>query len=355
MSSVVLRDEYGRTSLARACSQCNTPDVLKWLKLRLQDLDTTDYAGNTPLQLAVNGENPIIASRDRRMMSRRYVVRQLLSSGCDTSCQNMDGNTPLIDAVKQGDLEVVHLLLESGLDPKHANHTGMTAIDFVKRDDEDVHKMISVLEDARGRTIGRNPWSNIGSRVTPLHESASRDEDGSIVSQQGVSHDDREPDKILQRVAPPFARPLVPESAYGLPQQHDSPDHSMSSTDQLRSVMGQNERTLSQAHETRARGDLVVPGDQLMEHSEKEKRSHDIEISREDKNEHRIQLSTLKYKSEPFGQKSGSFDDQLLPSSQQPDTASHPGATGFPVPYQEPQGGVRPGWQVRWDGNSHQW
>jgi ankyrin repeat protein len=74
-------------------------------------LNVPDNAGNTPLQIAsLEGCAPI--------------VKFLLEAAWEIDTKNIDNDTPLIDAVEIGHLEVIKLLLDAGANPRIVNAEG---------------------------------------------------------------------------------------------------------------------------------------------------------------------------------------------------------------------------------------
>ena len=129
------RDRSGRTLLARACMQ-GIEEARRWVRERPQDIDTPDNAGNTPLQIAsLAGESEVVAL--------------LLGAGCDTTCKNIDLDTPLIDAVENSHIEVVKLLLKAGIDPRQRNAKGQEPLELVNLDDDGAEELREILLQAR--------------------------------------------------------------------------------------------------------------------------------------------------------------------------------------------------------------
>ena len=129
------RDRSGRTLLARACMQ-GIEVARRWVREQPQDIDTPDNAGNTPLQIAsLAGESDVVAL--------------LLGVGCDTTCKNIDLDTPLIDAVENSHVEVVKLLLKAGVDPRQRNAKGQEPLELVDLDDDDAEELREILLQAR--------------------------------------------------------------------------------------------------------------------------------------------------------------------------------------------------------------
>ena len=118
-----LRDKNGRTPLARACAAEDLEEAKQRLRERPQDLDVSDNAGNTPLQIASLG-------------GLDEIVQMLIEAGCDIHCKNLDQDTPLIDAVENSHLDVVKLLLKAGADPNVSKPQGDEPLDLVDMEDE---------------------------------------------------------------------------------------------------------------------------------------------------------------------------------------------------------------------------
>ncbi|MCJ1435864.1 hypothetical protein MMC27_005240 [Xylographa pallens] len=112
------RDRLGRTSLARACAAQRVDEVWRLITEFPQELDTADYAGNTPLQLACsNGSIEI--------------VQALIDSGCGIKCRNKVWNTPLMEAAMNGHSSVVFRLIAAGVSISERNADGKKAIDML--------------------------------------------------------------------------------------------------------------------------------------------------------------------------------------------------------------------------------
>ncbi|KAL5337662.1 hypothetical protein BJX70DRAFT_368884 [Aspergillus crustosus] len=151
-----LRDQNGRTRLARACAAQELESVIARHEERPEDLNVPDNAGNTPLQIAsLEGSAPI--------------VKYLIAAGCEVETCNIDKDTPLIDAAENSHLDVVRLLLEAGANPRAVNSAGNEPSDLVADDSEEIRQ---ALEEAKAR-----PRPNRRSEETtapPVRESSSR-------------------------------------------------------------------------------------------------------------------------------------------------------------------------------------
>lgn len=131
-------DAHGQTFLARACARGEYDLAKQRLAERPEDLNTADFAGNTPLQIAaLNGY--------------ANIVKLLIDAGCNVDCVNHDKDTPLLDAVDNGHLEVVKLLLDAGVSPRKANVHGEEPLDRVNDDIENAAEIRAALVSARKR------------------------------------------------------------------------------------------------------------------------------------------------------------------------------------------------------------
>ncbi|KAF2738858.1 hypothetical protein EJ04DRAFT_509395 [Polyplosphaeria fusca] len=132
-------DKFGATRLARECEKGEVSLVRAAYNAAPEELNQTDFAGITPLQkAALHGWSDVVAF--------------LIEKRCRTDCESNDRDTPLIDAVENGHLEVVKLLLNKGrVNPHHQNKKGQRAIDVLDPDDEDYEELEKALKDAMRR------------------------------------------------------------------------------------------------------------------------------------------------------------------------------------------------------------
>ncbi|KAL3461521.1 hypothetical protein BJX64DRAFT_277827 [Aspergillus heterothallicus] len=151
-----LRDQNGRTRLARACAAQELEAVIARHEERPEDLNVADNAGNTPLQIAsLEGCAPI--------------VKYLIAAGCEIETCNIDKDTPLIDAAENGHLDVVNILLDAGANPRVVNSQGNEPSDLVPDDCDEIRR---ALEEAKAK-----PRPNRRSEETTapsVRESSSR-------------------------------------------------------------------------------------------------------------------------------------------------------------------------------------
>lgn len=116
-------DRSGRTPVARACANDNIQQLEIELKERPQHLNEPDYAQNNPLQIAA-------------LEGFVDTVQYLLDQGCIVNCKNIEGDSPLMDAIENGHLEVVTQLLKAGADPRLRNGEGKDILDLVRPEND---------------------------------------------------------------------------------------------------------------------------------------------------------------------------------------------------------------------------
>ena len=132
-------DKFGATRLARESEKGNISEVRAAYHAAPEELDQVDFAGIAPLQKAA-------------LHGWAEVVDFLIGKGCRTDCRSNDQDTPLIDAVENGHLDVVKLLLSKGkVNPHHQNKKGQRAIDVLDPDDEDAEELEKELRAAMRR------------------------------------------------------------------------------------------------------------------------------------------------------------------------------------------------------------
>jgi ankyrin repeat protein len=136
-------DRFGATRLARESEKGDLEAVKEALEEAPDELDQVDYAGIAPLQKAA-------------LHGWEDVVGYLISKGCNTECESGNRDTPLIDAVENGHLEVVKLLLNEGkVNPHHSNKKGQRAIDVLNYEHDDVEAIEKELRAAMRRQTNR--------------------------------------------------------------------------------------------------------------------------------------------------------------------------------------------------------
>lgn len=132
-------DKFGATLLARECEKGDLAKVESAYFAAPKELDQPDFAGITPLQKAA-------------LHGWVDVVEFLLLKGCQSDCESVDKDTPLMDAVANSHLRVVSLLLGMGnANPHHLNKKGLCAIDVLDPDGEDTKEIKKELLAAMER------------------------------------------------------------------------------------------------------------------------------------------------------------------------------------------------------------
>lgn len=128
-------DKYGQTALARACEKGNLGAVIAAYEQAPDELDYADNSGVAPLQNAA-------------LKGYAEIVEFLLAQGCRKDCRSGNNDTPLIDAVENGHMDVVKLLLKHGVNPHHQNEKGQRAVDLIDEEDDNAAEMESLLQQA---------------------------------------------------------------------------------------------------------------------------------------------------------------------------------------------------------------
>ena len=169
LSHKKILDRSGRTPVARACANDNIEQLAAELKERPHHLNEPDYAQNTPLQIAA-------------LEGFVEPVRHLINEGCTVNCKNIDGDTPLIDAVENGHLQVVDILLEASADPRMRNGKGFEPLDLVNTESDDYEAIRDSLTAAKAKFSLR--------RQSEDQSTGAKDNDGASISAPGGSPTD---------------------------------------------------------------------------------------------------------------------------------------------------------------------
>ncbi|KAF3491644.1 ankyrin repeat protein [Arthroderma uncinatum] len=187
MQNKKLRDQNGRTRLARACAAQEVEAAKSRQAERPEDLNVPDNAGNTPLQIAA-------------LEGCAEIVKFLIEAGCDIHTKNIDRDTPLIDAVENGHLDVVKILLDAGANPRVGNAKGDEPYDLVPSDNENRNELRRVLADAKSHGNRRRKSDDISG-----HGTAST-KDPRSRGASAASSPDSPPPHTAQSPPPQFGR-----------------------------------------------------------------------------------------------------------------------------------------------------
>ncbi len=174
----------GQTPLLRSLRGGMT-DVANLLIAKGADINVRDASGATPLLLALHGERensaPWVTGRKYSYMDdaanrlawhaarhKAYgeIVRELLARGADPNAKDEDGDTPLHNAVQDGNEELARLLVASGADVNVENAGGSTALHYA------VCESRSLTELLLSHGAAVDPTDRQGD--TPLHNAALR-------------------------------------------------------------------------------------------------------------------------------------------------------------------------------------
>jgi ankyrin repeat protein len=175
------RDYYGNTPLIFAVKQ-KSPDMAMFLLSCGAEINGTDHSGNTPLHWAVNmgskemiellitngasvnqGDNwnktPLVLAKEK---GNREIIELLGKQGATS--QNYQQS--MIDAIGQGNYEMVKQLLSEGVDVNTRVPNGCSLIHFAA---DYGHVNIATLLLEKGANVNDTAPA---SRLTPLHAAA---------------------------------------------------------------------------------------------------------------------------------------------------------------------------------------
>lgn len=110
-------DAKGLTPLMRAVAIGDNIDLIRVLVEFKADMNATDPEGN-----------PVFMVNPYR--NRVAAHRELLILGANPNIQNSKGETPIIKAVLEGNIEMVRLLVERGADRFKKDNSGASAVDY---------------------------------------------------------------------------------------------------------------------------------------------------------------------------------------------------------------------------------
>lgn len=122
------KDEYGQTALMHAATRGDAA-VAGALVDGEANVNLTDNKGLTALLYSLDDENLAIGDERKTLPERRSAVarRLLLAKNVDVNAANQDGETPLIRAVRLGNIETIKALLAKRADTNRSDVFGDTA------------------------------------------------------------------------------------------------------------------------------------------------------------------------------------------------------------------------------------
>jgi len=123
------KNERGFTPLILACYRGNT-EVAKYLIDNVKDLNYVSPEGTALSSLCIN--------------YNKELVEKMLSKNADPNIQDSFGNTPLLWAVKRGNLELVKILLQNKADRTLKDSLGISAFEYAVKSNN--NEMINLLK-----------------------------------------------------------------------------------------------------------------------------------------------------------------------------------------------------------------
>ncbi|KAK5164619.1 uncharacterized protein LTR77_009825 [Saxophila tyrrhenica] len=116
LSNVHETDENGNTRLAEACKANDLDAVRMWMDQDAEQLEMVNMFGCGPLHIAALNGYPAIVSF-------------LLDLGCNIHVANDNGDTPMTDAIENGQGAVVELILDAAINPLRRAARGQLSVD----------------------------------------------------------------------------------------------------------------------------------------------------------------------------------------------------------------------------------
>lgn len=104
-------------------------EVVDWLILNGADANIPNIFGTTPLHFAARNLNQ---SGVMDVQDQLLLIQKLIAAGADINAKALDGDTPLIGAVRACQFEAVYALLRNGADKHVCGGFGETAMDIAR-------------------------------------------------------------------------------------------------------------------------------------------------------------------------------------------------------------------------------
>jgi len=146
-----LVDNAGNPMLVVALREKSTKVATALIKAKDIDLDKANPAGETPLMMAsLQGEMDMVKlmveGQEAEVNKKGWaplhyaatsghndIVKYLIEHSAYIDAESPNGTTPLMMAARGGHIDTVKLLLDEGADMRIRNQQGMTVIDFAER------------------------------------------------------------------------------------------------------------------------------------------------------------------------------------------------------------------------------
>eukprot|EP00794_Sanderia_malayensis_P016812 gene16812-18508_t len=140
-ADATIGDDNGRTAFHHLLGNVGltTEEILKTLLLKsAPKIEQFDNSDSSPLHEACKFGDP-------------NIVQALLKQGASVSAQNANGTTPLHHAVTFGHVKLSELLIRCGADPNVADNIGCSAVDYAKKMRN--KELLQILEDDNNNEI----------------------------------------------------------------------------------------------------------------------------------------------------------------------------------------------------------
>ncbi|EPS44286.1 hypothetical protein H072_1729 [Dactylellina haptotyla CBS 200.50] len=159
------RDKTGRNQLHKVCGKGDLDEAKACLAGEPELLNEADNAGYLPIHAAA------LAGHDG-------IVAWLIDRGAVVDKPAEDLSTPLLDAVENGHIDVVNILLENGADPRHRNKAGQSSVDIAMTQrqqltDEDERTAMEQVEEALKAALAKMKTKKRPDDETRKNESSS--------------------------------------------------------------------------------------------------------------------------------------------------------------------------------------
>ena len=128
-ANVEMKDKEGQTALMKAASNGNA-DVVTALLENGANVNAADNKGTNALLFALDSENYVLGDERKTLPERRLEAarRLLVAKSINVNAQNVDGETPLLRAVRLESVGIVKALLDHGADANRSDVFGETAV-----------------------------------------------------------------------------------------------------------------------------------------------------------------------------------------------------------------------------------